>query len=171
MRKNFEICIQIDECLTRLKYDVKLAVAASRLHALNTPAVSQSEIYCFPRSRNIYSYSVAMNIKLDFHLMPAINYNIRQLFEFGLIERWHKLSQAIAANEEIKKILNSAASGKDSSLVVLTVPHIMGAVLIMSFGHILASIAFIAEFLTNRYVKKRNCSKLWIILNAFLSPK
>lgn len=41
MRENFEICINPDECLMRLKDDDKLAVAASRLHAQNTPVVSQ----------------------------------------------------------------------------------------------------------------------------------
>lgn len=161
----------IDECLGRLKYDVKYAVAASRLHAMNTPAISQSEIYCFIRERNIYSYSVAMPIKLDFHLLPQINYNIRQLFEFGLIERWHKLSQSIAANEEIKKILNEASNGKDSRLVVLTVAHIMGAILIMGFGHILALIAFLAEIITKKQICKGNCAKFWLVLNSFLTPK
>lgn len=161
----------MEKCLSRLEYDVKLAVAVSRLHAMNTPIISPSELYCFPRTRNIYSYSVAMPMKSDFHLMPFINYYIRQLFEFGLIERWHKLSLSLAANEEIKKILNKAASGENDRLVVLTVAHIMGAILIMTFGHILAMIAFLSEILTERHIRKPNCGRFWKILNTFLLAK
>lgn len=171
VRTNFEICIYTDDCLKRLKYDEKLAVAVSRLHAQNTPALSQSEMFCFSRSKNIYSYSIAMPIKLDYHLLPIINYNIRQLFEFGLIERWNKLSQAIAANEEIKKSLENAASGKDSRLVVLTVAHIMGAILVMIFGHLIALIAFLTEVFVDRKVQQKGCSKIWLALHWFLRPK
>lgn len=112
-----------------------------------------------------------MPIKLDYHLLPIINYNIRQLFEFGLIERWNKLSQAIAANEEIKKILNTVSSGKDSRLTVLTVAHIMGAILVMIFGHIVAMIAFLTEIFVNRKVQQSGCSKVWLALHWFLQPK
>lgn len=165
------MCYYTDECLKRLVYDEKLAVAVSRLHAENTLAVSRSDMFCFPRSKNIYSYSIAMPIKLDYHMLPIINYNIRQLFEFGLTERWNKLSQSIAANEEIKTILNQAASGKDDNLVVLTVPHIMGAILIMFFGHFLAMTTFFIELWIGRKIHKRNSTKIWLILHWFLRPK
>lgn len=171
MRNNFELCIYTDECLKRLEYDEKLAVAVSRLHAQNTPALSQSKMFCFPRSRNIYSYSIAMPIKLDFHMLPVINYNIRQLFEFGLTERWNKLSQSIATNIEIKKILNSASSKKDDRLVVLTVAHIMGAILVMFFGHFIALAAFLIETLVDQRIQHKNCAKIWLILHWFLRPK
>lgn len=170
VRKNFEICYYTDECLKRLVYDEKLAVAVSRLHAENTPAVSRSDMFCFPRSRNIYSYSIAMPIKLDYHMLPVINYNIRQLFEFGLIERWNKLSQSIAVNAEIKKILNQAASGKDSKgLVVLTVPHIMGALLIMCFGHFLALTTFCLEVWIERKIRNGKCTKFFVCFHWFLT--
>lgn len=157
--------------MKRLVYDEKLAVAVSRLHAENTPAVSRSDMFCFPRSKNIYSYSIAMPIKLDYHMLPVINYNIRQLFEFGLTERWNKLSQSIAANEEIKMVLNKAADGNDDSLTVLTVPHIMGALLIMSFGHFVAASTFLIELWVGRKIRQRKCRKIWIILHWFFHAK
>lgn len=170
VRNNFELCIDTDECLKRLQYDEKLAVAVSRLHAENTPAISRSEMFCFPRSKNIYSYSVAMPIKLDYHILPVINYNIRQLFEFGLVERWNKLGQSVAAALEIKKFLDKAQDGHDDRLVVLTVPHIMGAILIMFFGHSVALIAFSVEMIVNRMVQRQNCTKFWERLHWFLRP-
>lgn len=165
------MCLNTDACMARLAFDEKLAVAVSRLHALNTLVISQSQIFCFPRTKNIYSYSVAMPIRMDFHLLPVINYNIRQLFEFGLIERWNKLSQSIAANEEIKKSLAMASEGKDSHLVVLTVAHIMGALLIMSFGHLLAIIAFAIEQLVHWQMCRRDSFKAWYLLHRFMEPK
>lgn len=171
MRKNFELCTNTDECLKRLEYDEKLAVAVSRLHAENTPAISRSEMFCFPQSKNIYSYSVAMPIKLDYHILPVINYNIRQLFEFGLVERWNNLGQAVAASLEIKNFLSQAQDGRDSRLVVLTVPHIMGAILIMFFGHFVALIAFSIELIVNRMVQRRNCTTFWKRLHWFLRPE
>lgn len=112
-----------------------------------------------------------MPIKLDFHLLPNINYIIRQLFEFGLIERWDKLSQSIAKNADIRKLLNSEDSSHESRLVVLTVAHIMGAILVMIFGHILASLAFIVEQLTFRNIQKGNHKFVWMKLHQILNPK
>lgn len=160
-----------DECLKRLLVEEKLAVAVSRLHAQNSPVISQTELFCFARSANIYSYSVAMQFKLDYHLLPQINSVIRQLFEFGLIERWDKLSQSIASSAAIVKMLREGSGEEGSHLVVLTVAHIMGAILIMIFGHLIAFIAFLAEHLAQRRIKGGNCSRFWVILHKFLSPK
>lgn len=161
-----------DDCLERLLVDEKLAVAVSRLHAKNSPVISEMELLCFARSANIYSYSVAMPIKLDFHLMPQINNIIRQLFEFGLIERWNKLSQSIASSAATVKMLRDGNGGDGSGhLVVLTVPHIMGAILIMAFGHLLAFIALIAEHMTHRKINRGSCNRCWKILHHFFTPK
>lgn len=170
VRDNFRICDVPDACLKRLLYDNKLAVAVSRLHAKNSPVISQTELFCFARSVNIYSYSVAMQIKLDFHLLPQINSVIRQLFEFGLIERWDKLSQSIASSAAIVKMQKDGSGDDGNHLVVLTVAHIMGAILIMIFGHLIALITFLAEHITHRKIKSGNNNRFWMILHAFLSP-
>lgn len=161
-----------DDCLKRLLVDEKLAVAVSRLHAKNSPVISEMELLCFARSANIYSYSVAMPIKLDFHLMPQINNIIRQLFEFGLIERWDKLSQSIASSAATVKMLREGSGGDGGGhLVVLTVPHIMGAILIMSFGHLMALIALIAEHITHRKIKRGSSNRFWMMLHKMFTPK
>lgn len=170
VRNNFRICEVPDDCLKQLLADETLAVAVSRLHAKNTPAISQTELYCFARSANIYSYSVAMPIKLDFHLLPQINNVIRQLFEFGLIERWDKLSQAIASSAEIVKMLKADGGGNGSHLVVLTVAHIMGAILIMIFGHLVALIVFLAEHFAHANIKSGSGNRFWMGLHNFLTP-
>lgn len=112
-----------------------------------------------------------MPIKLDFHLLPTINYIIRQLFEFGLIERWNKLSQAIASSDLNTKRSNNKNGGDDNNLVVLTVAHIMGAILIMIFGHAVALIAFVSEQIVYRKIKDGTQKRVWLILHRFLNPK
>lgn len=171
VRKHFTLCEYIDSCLQRLEYDEKLAVALSRLHGYNSPVISRRDIYCFPPEQNIYSYSVVMPIRLDFHLRPQINFIIRQLLEFGLIERWDKLSQSIAENADIMKMINNGGSSDEKHLVVLTVAHIMGAILIMIFGHILASLAFLAETIVYNKLQTEKPSKKWIRLHKILNPK
>lgn len=172
VRRNFRTCDVPDDCLKRLLVDEKLAVAVSRLHAKNSPVISETELLCFARSANIYSYSVAMPIKLDFHLMPQINNIIRQLFEFGLIERWDKLSQSIASSAATVKMLRDGSGGDGGGhLVVLTMAHIMGAILIMVFGHLLALIALIAEHLTDRRIKRGSCNRFWKTLHKFFTPE
>lgn len=111
-----------------------------------------------------------MPIKLDFHLLPHINRVIRQLFEFGLIERWNKLSQSIASNAEIAKTLADGNGDGGDNLVVLTVAHIMGAILIMIFGHCLALIVFAAEHMTYRKIRSGNRGRFWAFVHKVLLP-
>lgn len=167
VREHFHHCDIIDECLQNLEFDEHLAVGLSRLHAENNPVISKTQLYCFARENNIYSYSVAMPMKIDFHLRPIINLIIRQLFEFGLIERWDKLSQAIATSS-VKVKVDTEGSG---NLVVLTVPHIMGAVLILISGMALAFLLFLIERIAQMRVKKRNCFRFWKRLDHLLDPK
>lgn len=151
--------------------DDRLAVASSRIHAENSQAIKKNQLFCFSRSENIYSYSVAMPIKIDFPLLPNINYIIRQLFEFGLIERWDKLSRSITANTIILDTLNVGVEAGEDHLVVLTVAHVTGAILVMSVGHILALIAFFVEQIVSQRIKSGSRRKIWTRLHSMLSEK
>lgn len=91
VRENFIFCDNIDDCLERLRYDEYFAVALSRLHALNNPVISRSELFCFPRENNIYSYLVVMPLKLHYELMVPMDKVIDNLMEFGLVDRWIEL--------------------------------------------------------------------------------
>lgn len=171
VQSHYTLCENnIDECLQLLLENDKLAVAASRLHAENSAVVTKDEIFCFLRENNIYSYSVAMPMRVDFHLLPVINSIIRQLFEFGLVERWDKLSQAIATSALAAK-LAQFGDASESNLVVLTVGHIMGAIFIMLFGQSLALCAFCAEQLIYRNAQNSKSGIIWSKLNQFLTPK
>lgn len=149
--------------------DEKLAVATSRTHAENSQIVKKTQLYCFSKSDNIYSYSVAMPVKIDFALLPNINYIIRQLFEFGLIERWDKYSRSIAANAIILDTLKAGDDAGGGHLVVLTVAHVTGAILVMSLGHTVAFIAFLIEQIVSRRIESGSRRKIWTRLHSMLS--
>lgn len=171
VRDHYKLCPNnIDECLQLLDDNVKLAVAVSRLHADNAAVISRDRIFCFTRENNIYSYSIAMPTRVDFHLLPTINYIIRQLFEFGLVERWDKLSQAIASSALAIRLAQSGSEG-GGHLVVLTVGHIMGAIFVMLFGHSIALSAFCIELMVHRQAQRSRSGWFWVKLNRFLVPK
>lgn len=171
VRNHYTLCNNnIDKCLQLLLNNEKLAVAVSRLHAENSPVVNKDDIFCFLRENNIYSFSVAMPMRLDFQLMPSINRIIRQLFEFGLVERWDKLSQAIATSA-IAIRLALSGGGDESTLVVLTVGHIMGSLLILMVGHVFATCAFCLEIIVDYMARRPNATAIWIRLNDLLVPK
>lgn len=109
-------------------------------------------------------------MKVDFHLLPEINYIIRQLFEFGLVERWEKLSK-YAANSVVANTLSPNGGKSEKHLVVLTVGHIMGAIFVMLIGHCFAILGFIAELLIERQVAKNNPGWIWLKMDAFLNPR
>lgn len=171
VQQHYTLCsANIDDCLKLLLDNEKLAVAVSRLHAENSPVVNKDQIFCFTRENNIYSFSVAMPMRIDFQLMPRFNSIIRQLFEFGLVERWDKLSQAIATSAVAIK-LALAGGSDDSNLVVLTVGHITGSLLILMVGHLISLCAFGIEVLAGYMARRENCGRFWLAVNACLIPK
>lgn len=167
VRGNFIFCENIDVCLEKLRYDEYLAVAVSRLHAQNSPTISRTEMFCFTRANNVYSYSVAVPLSMDFQLIDAINAVIRSAMESGLINRWSKFNIEPATR-------SLATDGKplenENATIVLTVDHIVGALLIMVFGYVLAIIVFLAERVVYWRVRQGTESKLFLYLHRFFCP-
>lgn len=169
VRENFIHCENVDECLERLQYDEYLAVASSRLHVKHNPVTTRRGLFCFSRENNVYAYSVAMTLKLDFELLESIDTIIANLFEFGLINMWIKWDTS-----PTMKTLFAAArtkdNGNENGNVVLTIEHIIGAILIMLFGYIFAIIVFIVERVVHRKVQGGTDSKFILCLHKFLNP-
>lgn len=159
--------------MQRLQHDEYLAVALSRMHALNNPMISRLELFCFPRENNVYSYSVAMPLRLDYQLIDPINTVIVNLMEFGLIDKWIKLSEGPTLQSLVaKEKHNGAVRTRDPAdgNVILTMDHIIGALVIMAFGYALALIAFLVEQLVFHRLQKGSESKFILNLHTFLRP-
>lgn len=166
--------------MARLRYDEYLAVALSRMHALNNPKISRLERWCFTQKNNVYAYAIAMPLKEDFVLMKAIDSVITNLMEFGLIDKWMKMSEgpsfssliANAKKNDPGKYIAYEESSRYTSdrTIVLTMNHIIGALVIMAFGYISALIVFVVEKNVYRRVQLRTASKLILYLHKSFSP-
>lgn len=109
-----------------------------------------------------------MPLKVDYELKEAIDAVIANLMEFGLIDKWFQLEDA----PTLRTLVATAQTQHDhvNGNVVLTIDHIIGALLIMAFGYILAIIAFLLERFVHRKVQQGTDSNVVIYLHQFLRP-
>lgn len=124
---------------------------------MNNPVLPKTEIFCFSKVNNVYSFSVAMLTKKYYHLLPQFNAIIRKVLEFGLLEKWGKDNSAAA----LTLIHVSGDSNEDHQLVVLTVGHITGALMIMFIGYAIALGAFIGETIVTKQLLFSNYRRFW----------
>lgn len=96
-----------------------------------------------------------MMTKKYFHLLPQMNSIIRRVLEFGLLEKWAKDNSAAT----LKLIQNLDNGSDDDELVVLTVGHIAGAIIIMLLGYAVAFCAFIGEVIVVKKVSHSTRNK------------
>ncbi|XP_035780489.1 uncharacterized protein LOC118460354 [Anopheles albimanus] len=138
---HYRVCPDMDVCLARIRTDRQLAIAISRAHSSNSRSVGEAEMYCFAKTENIYTYSVSMLAKKDFHLLPKINDLIRRISESGLLSKWQKESEKIRIDDEDES---------DDRQTILRLDHIQGAFLLWAVGLVLSLVGFVAERLYHR---------------------
>lgn len=172
IRENFVFCDNIDDCMAQLRDDEYLAVGLSRLHAETNPVVSRLERYCFDRENNVYTYSVAMPLKLSFELIGPINAVIKNLMEFGLIDKWKKSNEGPSFETmlAIAAVKQQQEENTGDGTVVLTMYHIVGALIFMGSGYILALAAFLTEKVVHHKVEQRTKSRIILFLHKMLRP-
>lgn len=162
------MCPDVDECLQILRNYDNVAVSVSREHALNSPVIAKTELFCFAKTNNVYSYSVSMMTQKNFHLLGKMNSIIRRVMEFGLIQKWDKDSDVM---QQLKLKKESDDSDDDEGLVVLTVGHIAGSLIIMGVGYFLAMLTFIAELVVNCRMLQAHHNWLWRLCDRFLDAQ
>lgn len=172
----YNLCANIDECLQQLRTVDTLAVAVSRQHAMNSPTIAKTDLFCFPKLNNVYSYSVSMLMRKNFHLLGKMNSIIRRVMEFGLIQKWERdgeVQQLLKLTKEMSAADTVVAEdGGGDDVVVLTVGHIAGSMIIMTVGYSLASLIFIAELIVRSdRLRRWRRTKWWRLVNAFLDAK
>lgn len=156
--KRFNICKDIDACLALIRSRSRVAVAVSRHHSDNSPTISASEMYCFKRSDNIYTYSVSMLTKKQYHLLDKINSLLRTISESGLLARWAQQSEN--SNVDAAPLPQQGGHG-GGPVVKLKMEHVKGGFLLHLIGLIVALIAFIGEHIFFRLSKRHNLNVKW----------
>lgn len=148
----FKVCKDIDACLALIQTEKLVAVAVSRHHSDNNPAISPLDMSCFPKTANIYMYSVSMLTKKFYHLLPKINYVIRGISESGLLKKWQEDIETVKVETK-----HSSGGHGGGDVVKLRVRHVEGGFLLWAMGLVLATLAFAGEhfmhwcFKTNRF--------------------
>lgn len=118
--------------------------------------IDHTKIYC--STENLFNYHFAMMSRFGYHLLPKINSVILQLSEAGLLENYRifQIYENGLINTNASKYtsirINRKASfdlKKDQSddIVSLNSEHVGGAIFILIFGHSIASIVFIIEYI------------------------
>lgn len=163
--QHYRSCTDINSCLQSFlsasSHDI--AVATSREHAMNYPAINESQIYCFHKPENIYVYPVAALAHEDFHLLGAINHQIQQAIEAGLITKWE-------TDDELMKKPNIV----NNEIAPFSVQNISGGIIELMVGFTLACIGFALEIYfaakkrspqniqKSRPALWRVCEKMWV---------
>lgn len=135
--KNFQVCKKLDKCLQEIKQSKVTAVAVSRHHASNTPLISPLEMYCFSKSNNIYTYSVSMLVKKQYHLLLKIENIIRGITESGLLSKWQRDSDLVVVSTD---------SESEQGVTRLKFEHVQGGFLLWGIGLGLGLLAFMVEW-------------------------
>lgn len=157
--ENFEICTNLDFCLSQLEWKSKLAVAISREHAYNNQLISASKFHCFKNSEIIYGYSLKFLIREDFKYLNNLNKFIQMASTAGLVERWRTESQIRSKYKHIEKIYGFLTFEN------FYVPYIEWFVLEISVTLIL-----LLELLVHRKVRQANHSRIWTLIEMFIDP-
>ncbi|XP_055585201.1 uncharacterized protein LOC129738049 [Uranotaenia lowii] len=148
--KVYQTCPIMEDCVARLHSERTIAVAVSRAHSHNSKSIGEAEMFCFARTDNIQTYSVAMMVKKDFHLLSKINDLIRRISESGLLGKWQVESDKIRIDEDLD---DEGGGGEGEAQIVLKVEHIEGAFILGAIGLALATVAFICEILHFQFQK------------------
>lgn len=151
----FKVCKDMDACLALIQIEKLVAIAVSRHHSDNNPVISPMDMSCFPKTSNIYTYSVSMLTKKFYHLLPKINYVIRGISESGLLTKWQEDIETVKVETK-----HSSGGHGGGDVVKLRVRHVEGGFLLWALGLIFASLAFVAEHLMHRCFMNNRFNRL-----------
>lgn len=158
IRRQYQECSpSIDDCLSHLQYDLRLAVAISKAHSQNSPSMQPTEMFCF---HTITSYPVVMAVRKDFAALPNINSIVQHVFEAGLIQKWERDGQ-----------LYSHRKREDYGNIRLSVEHLSSGTLTLMVGFSLAILSFIGEILIFKYFKRTQPTErklVWVLIEKLI---
>lgn len=153
MLTHFKICNNLDQCLSRLSGNPKLAVAISREHVQNNRFISTSQFYCF-ESENIYEYDLNFLVGKNIPFSKDLNEFIRRVIESGLIKKWHSDSQIRIPNKYINTIHE----------------QLDGVFLICYTMIVVVIFIFILEKIVYTKVRSPNTSRYWKFIEMLIDP-
>lgn len=156
----FEICSDIDECLHRLEFDDKLAVAVSRLHIQAMPL--HKNIFCFGPSQNIHNYLNAFMIRSEYSNRHAFDNMMKMVKDSGLISKFQK---------DLRLHHRKYRSRQITEVHSININEFNFAFLFALFFINLSITTFMFEFIIYYKVQSPNSSRIWVFLDKFICGK
>lgn len=142
------VCDDINKCIQKLNNHSKLAVAVSRSHISGYRSAENIDFFCFAKLSSVYSFPVSIVSVHQFHLLPKINQYIGQLLEHGLISKWVRVQyygSLEKKGQERRYYAKNFGLPQSDKMIILTVNHISGAIVILYIGYGVALIVFAIE--------------------------
>lgn len=164
MKRKFEICSDIDECLHHLtlKQYKKYAVAVARTHAERSKLFALDKIYCFDRGENLQNYSISLNIRKGFKYMADVNEIIKRTLEAGLIKNWENDGQPVSNSVKLAEHLDD--------FVVTSIPRLNNATL-FAIGCTLALLIISVEVVVSQRIEALNRYNLYMFMHKLLNAR
>ncbi|XP_031623072.1 uncharacterized protein LOC116340623 [Contarinia nasturtii] len=133
MKEQFEICVDIEECLHRftIKDHKKYALAVSRKWIERKQFDALNKISCFEKAENLKNYSVSLLVRKDFGCMNEINEIIRNALEAGLIQKWKQDGQSIKLYKNVNAF-SSHSYSRLSDVIVIAIALFISVLVILA---------------------------------------
>lgn len=155
--RSFEICEKINECLHRLEFDEKLAVASSRLHVKTIPF--QQNIFCFSQLQNIQNNFISFMIRSDFPHRNQFDQIIKRIVASGLISKWKN-------DLEIYRELHISREVRTMNITDLQIMFEMFCI-----ATVASFVIVLLEMFINYKVKSKNSMNFWKLLDKIICGK
>ncbi|EDV92959.1 uncharacterized protein LOC6564310 [Drosophila grimshawi] len=139
IRENFEVCVNIVECLNNAADQENVVVSVSRQHAFYNARIQRDRLYCFDRKESLYVYQVSMLLPKKYHLLHHINAVIQHVIESGHMQKW-------ARDLDMVRMIQEKITGvQEDAFKALTLGAFHGAFAFASVLTLLAGGVFILE--------------------------
>lgn len=157
--KDFKICINLDECMSQLNENPKLAIAISLAHAHSSHFILPSQLYCFKDSEIIYKYLLKFLIRKNFTYLRELDQFIQMVNAGNLIKKWYSYN-----------LVQTPKLHMDRSYKRLSLKHFHGFFLICAMIEIVLISTFILEQIVYANARAPNVSRFWKIFEMIIDP-
>lgn len=153
--EEFHVCENLDECLSQLNWNSKLAVALSHEHAMNSHLISISQLYCFDEV--IYEYALKFLVRRDFAYTKELNKFIQMASAGGLIKQWHKNNKIRSMYKYEQEISLQVTAEKEFGFAIIWL-ILMTSVILFAFF----------EQIVYKKARAPNPSRFWMMIDLII---
>lgn len=157
---SFEICKDLDICLSWLHDNPTLAVAVSHEHARNNRLIPYSQLHCFENSDAIYAYAPKFLVSTKFPFHNELDKFIRSADASGLIRKWNSNRNLLIEVQHDEKYYNE-----------ITIEHFFGGFVILGAIIFVTFFIFILEITVYKKMNKPNSCAFWRKIEMIIDSK